>query len=156
MYELPELLTAEDRDIWHRVSAGRKRLPNRASWAYCLVENSRHRDMLDYSIMVRANQNGTALDGCWLDAVPMVCDTSLDEEDRTVAGRYWIKFDRSVPARLAATVALDAFHREVPIRCLEDYDFLVTTDFGKPLVEPIEAESYESTTPATVGRWAAR
>lgn len=152
MYELPESLTVEDREIWHRVSGGRAPTPSRASWTYCLVENSRHRDMLDYSIMVRANQRGADLDGCWLDAVQIVCDTSLDEEDRNVAGRYWVMFDYPVPVRLAATVALDAFHRQVPIRCLEDFDFLVTTDYGTLLVEPIEAESYESTTPATVGR----
>ena len=152
MYFSPLSLTIEDREIWYRVSAAPEGTPNRAFWHASLRQNSQSRDIEDSSVMVVASQGDARLNGCWLVATQIVGGELLDEEDRDVAGRYWVEFERPVPLRMAATVALDEFHRQVPIRWPEDFELLMMTDYGKPLVESGETGSYESNTRAFVER----
>ena len=65
-----------------------------------------------------------------------------DPDDGDLNGAiYHIEINKGVPKKIWAGVALDVFHRNVSVGCLEDFEFTVK-DGQKEISEPDDYESY--------------
>jgi len=69
----------------------------------------------------------------------------VHKADAGVAGRYAIEVDDDVPSEDLAGVAMDVFHDNVPVDCLDDFEFSVTDEWGQELTEPDDYDSYSGT-----------
>ena len=72
-------------------------------------------------------------------AVP---DTQLDPEDALVAGDYPITVKAGLTLAKSASVALDQFHRDIPIANLDSFDIEVADEHGFPVPEDPDHEGY--------------
>ena len=85
-----------------------------------------------------------------IDAV-LIADECSCEEDLEVEGRYQVEVPADLPDTKAASVALDHFHAEIAVNCLDDFAFRVIDEEGKALEEDEDHESYSGLDiPATV------
>lgn len=74
-----------------------------------------------------------------------------DREDVGVSGIYQVTLEVEDPDDIAGA-ALDAFHEEVPIGMLDDFDFSVFDPDGQPMTERDDYESYSYHGHSTVDR----
>ena len=71
-------------------------------------------------------------------------DTFLHEDDRDIPGQYVVTLADGVGPESAADAALDHFHNNIPVRCLDDFEFKVITEAGLELQPNPDHESYSS------------
>ena len=65
-----------------------------------------------------------------------------EEEDQGVAGVYAVDVPDDMPDDRAAGVALDVFHSNVAIDCLDDFEVYATNAQGEGIYEPDDYEGY--------------
>lgn len=68
-----------------------------------------------------------------------------DEEDVGIDGIYQVIFDEDytgVPESKLASMALDLFHTQIAIACLDDFEITVLNDQDEPIAEDESHESY--------------
>jgi len=69
--------------------------------------------------------------------------TRLDsEEDADIAEEYAVGIDDDVPESDVAGVALDVFHDNIAVDCLDDFEFTVKDSKGVEILEPEDYEGY--------------
>ena len=66
---------------------------------------------------------------------------SLHKDDLEIGSVYRVILDDEVTENIADT-ALDVFHSNVPIKQLDDFDFVVKDEMGNTLDENTEYDSY--------------
>jgi hypothetical protein len=54
---------------------------------------------------------------------------SLNEDDLSVSGEYLIEVPSNISDSVAASIALDVFHSNVPVRNLDDFEFEVYKNY---------------------------
>lgn len=64
--------------------------------------------------------------------VPLVSPSELHPDDAELSQEVDISIDSDVPQEKIADAALDVFHNEVPVACLDDFEFSVFLN-GSPL-----------------------
>lgn len=78
-----------------------------------------------------------------------VVGTPTEEDDEEVPGVYLVHVDASLDKGLHASAALDCFHGEIGIECLDDFDIAVIDQEGFHVVEDGD---YDSSTLSLEGR----
>lgn len=76
--------------------------------------------------------------------LPIINIDQLNSQDASVAGLYRVLVSEDIPEDALANAALDAFHYSVPVKVLDDFDFVVHADENlKVRLESGEYESYD-------------
>lgn len=68
--------------------------------------------------------------------IPRVARTRLKSDDRHVPGIYKVITLASANDMMSASAALDKFHSTVPVRCLDDFQFVVFDPYSRQVLQP--------------------
>lgn len=78
----------------------------------------------------------------YVKVIPTTPKNLLNEDDRYVEGTYAVELQREVLSDMFADTALDCFHSEIAIKCLEDFEFKVVDTSGSELLGNPDHDSY--------------
>ena len=79
-----------------------------------------------------------------LHAISICPEGTLHEDDRELAGKYSVTLADDIEPENAADVTLDYFHSNIPVKCLDDFEFKVMSEEGEELTIEPDHESYSA------------